>query len=84
VFHDLRARVRLSTAIEDASVMMAFSGSFGSSSPNARPASVSYWPAAPNVAPSKAGDTFFSMTIFLTSAWTAVAAVSTAATANPH
>ena len=43
--------------------MMAFSGSFGSSSPNARPANVSYCPAAPNVAPSKAGETFVSTTI---------------------
>ena len=39
------------------SVMIALCGSFGSSSPKARPASVSYWPAAPKDWPSKAGDT---------------------------
>src|SRR6266850_181798 len=51
------------------SVISALRGSFGSSSPNARPASVSYWPAAPKDAPSNAGDTFFSTTIFFTDAW---------------
>ena len=40
--------------------------SVGSSSPNARPAIVSYWPAAPNAAPSNAGDTTESMTMRVT------------------
>src|SRR5471032_1041295 len=62
------------------SVMIALRGSFGSSSPNARPATVSYWPAGPNAAPSKAGDTFFSMTIFLTRAAAGEASASEAAT----
>src|SRR5258706_8227559 len=65
------------------SVMRALRGSFGSSSPKARPASVSYGPAGPKDAPSKAGDTFFSITIFFTRASTddgsaSVAEISTA------
>src|SRR5213593_2061069 len=48
------------------SVMIALCGSLGSSSPKARPASVSYWPAGPKDCPLKAGETFLSMTIFLT------------------
>ena len=50
------------------SVMTALRRSFGSSSPKARPVSVSYGPALPKDRPSKAGDTFLSMTIFLTCA----------------
>ena len=53
--------------------MMALCGSFGSSSPKARPASVSYWPALPKLAPSKAGETFVSMTILVTRACAATA-----------
>ena len=58
-------------ALRGASLMSwitAFLGSLGSSSPNARPASVSYWPAVPKLAPSKAGDTCFSTTILVTRA----------------
>src|SRR5688572_4402032 len=51
------------------SVMTRLWGSSGSSSPNARPASVSYCPALPNDLPSKAGETFLSMTMRFTSAW---------------
>src|SRR5688572_20344668 len=50
------------------SVMRRLCGASGSSSPNARPASVSYGPALPNDLPSKAGETFRSMTMRLTSA----------------
>ena len=64
------------------SVMIALRASAGSSSPNARPAIVSYWPAGPKVAPSKAGDTFFSMTIFLTRA-SAVDGSASSATTRP-
>src|SRR5580700_8812924 len=59
-------------ALRGASLMSwitAFLGSLGSSSPKARPASVSYWPAVPKLAPSKAGETFFSTTILVTRAW---------------
>src|SRR4030095_1901475 len=45
------------------SVMTAFSGSFGSTSPNATPVRVSYCPTLPNEAPPKAGDVFVLMTI---------------------
>jgi hypothetical protein len=48
------------------SVMMALCGSLGSSSPVALPESTSYWPTLPKFAPMKAGDVFFSMTIFVT------------------
>ena len=48
------------------SVMIALRGSFGSSSPKARPARVSYWPAGPKDWPLNAGETFLSITIFLT------------------
>jgi hypothetical protein len=60
--------------------MRALCGSFGSSSPYAFPASVSYWPADPKDAPSKAGDTFFSMTIFFTDARAVVEVSKTAMT----
>src|SRR5688572_3936904 len=53
------------------SVITRLRGSSGSSSPNARPASVSYWPALPKTLPSNAGETFLSMTMRLTSAWAA-------------
>src|ERR1700729_997447 len=42
--------------------MIEFTGSLGSNSPKARPASVSYCPALPNVAPLKAGEVFVSIT----------------------
>src|SRR5262249_15209982 len=48
--------------------MTALCGSLGSSSPNAFPASVSYWPAALKLAPSKAGETFFSIAMRVTRA----------------
>src|SRR5262245_24093606 len=54
------------------SVIRAFCGSYGSSSPNARPVSVSYWPASPNeghtggVPVQNAGDVLVSITIFVT------------------
>ncbi|PYS08115.1 MAG: hypothetical protein DMG17_29575, partial [Acidobacteria bacterium] len=48
------------------SVMIALRGSFGSSSPKARPARVSYWPAGQKDWPLNAGETFLSITIFLT------------------
>src|SRR5262245_5002842 len=47
------------------SVMIELCGSFGSSSPKARPAIVSYIPAEPKEAPLKAGETLVSTTIFL-------------------
>src|SRR5215470_2504555 len=50
------------------SLMIVLCGSFGSSSPNTRPASVSYCPAVPNDAPPNAGDVFVSMTILVTRA----------------
>ncbi len=56
--------------------MTRFRRSLGSSSPNARPAIVSYWPAAPYDAPPNAGDTTESMTTRVTWAFAEDAAIS--------
>src|SRR5215467_481612 len=50
------------------SLMIVLCGSLGSSSPNTRPASVSYCPALPKDAPPNAGDVFVSITILVTRA----------------
>src|SRR5688572_23966782 len=50
------------------SVMSALLGWLGSSSPQARPARVSYWPALPKLAPPKAGEVLVSITILVTRA----------------
>ena len=50
------------------STITALRGSWGSTSPNARPTSFSYWPTAPNDMPSNVGDSTRVITILVMSA----------------
>src|SRR5579883_576812 len=63
---------------------MALCGSFGSSSPKARPAMTSYWPALPKLTPLNAGDCLLSMTILVTRACASPTQASGMAAASAH